>query len=823
MDVGAGRVDGRTLRWRRLVAHVLRCGAVLAGLALPLFVAAAPAAGHGASAGPRPGAGEPRAVTLALSPGLSPFFTFDDAALGPQGFAVELAMLAAERAGLQLHFRRYGSLAEATAATRRGEVDALGFGSPGLGGLLPTRALLSVDMVLAVRRDIPDVSSANDFGGYRVAVEGASGAEALLRERFPAARWRSFDTPAAALKAVAAGDADIFVGHRPVVVHYLDSLLVANVQVRGEVPAGLSPLGISVSPSAPWLQETLDKALSSVSLREREALAQRWLPPSTLDAHSTAAVTLSAAEREWVDRQGRIRIGYDATFAPITEESELRRMGGLGADFMRLAAAKVGLAIEREEGGPFSEVYARSVAGEIDVLVGAARTSARRQHHDFVGPFLRVPTGIVTAVDDGRLVTRIEEIGRGRLALLADHFLLPRLRARHAALQLVTFATQAEVLEAVADGRADAGIGNLRVVNRLIDGGFTGRVRVTGTVADADSELYFAVRRDQPVLSQVLRKGLDAITPEESLAIERRWLAPVEVRGVEPLQVLRIVAVGTAVLLWLGTWAWLLRRGNRRLRAARQMEQDARLTAQASLVSRGRFLGYLAHELRGSLGAIASGAAMAKVDPIAAQRDRLLGAMQASAEGLQALLESTLQYEQQLDRPLALDPHPFALAREWPAMIAPFELTARAKGLLFSSRLDGADQLGGDPCLDGVRLRQVLNNLVGNAIKFTREGEVAVRARVHDGTLWFTVEDSGPGLSADDLATLFEPYAQGEHGRRLRQGAGLGLAIARQIVEAMGGRIEAGASACGGARFTVSLPLRGEAQATPGPMLATAG
>lgn len=827
MGAGAGVVERAGSGWRRLLADALRSGAVLAGMALSAFASASPASPAPAELRPPPavgpGASALPGVTLALSPGLPPFFTFDDAAGGPQGYAIEMATLAAERAGLQLNFKRYGSLADATAATRRGEADALGFGSLDLQGLLPTRPLLSVDMVLAVRRDIPDISPASNFGGYRLAVEGASGAEVLLRERFPAARVRSFNTPAAALKAVAAGDADIFVGHRPVVVHHLDSLLIANVQVRGGVGPGLSPLGISVSPATPWLQGVLDTALASVTQRERLALAQRWLPPSTLEVSAMEAVGLTAAEREWVDRQGRIRIGYDATFAPITEESELSRMGGLGADFMRLAAAKVDLTIEREEGGPFAEVYARSLAGEIDVLVGAARTSARRQHHDFVGPFLRVPTGIVTAVADGPLVTRLEELGRGRLALLEAHFLMPRLRARHPALQLITFPTQAEVLEAVADGRADAGIGNLRVVNQLIDGGFTGRVRVTGTVADADSELYFAVRRDQPVLSQLLRKGLDAITPEEALAIERRWLAPVEVRGVEMLQVLRIVAVGLVVLVWLGTWAWLLRRGNRRLRAARRIEQDARLLAQASLVSRGRFLGYLAHELRGSLGALGSGAAMARSEPDTAQRDRLLAAMQASADGLQSLLEATLQYEQQLDRPLVLDPQPFALAREWPALIAPFELTARAKGLLFSSRLDGADQLDGDPCLDAVRLRQVLNNLVGNAIKFTREGEVAVRARVRDGVLRLTVEDSGPGLSADDLETLFEPYAQGEHGRRLRQGAGLGLAIARQIIDAMGGRIEAGASSCGGAQFTVSLPLRGMPQATASASLAPAG
>lgn len=828
MDLGTGDVRSTLARWICHLAGVLPCILLFMWPGQPVA-----ASEFDLSPAERQAVARHPVIMLAYSPGMPPFFTYDDEVSGPQGHAVEMATLAAERAGLRLEFKRYADLVQAREATRRGEADVLGFASVDssptrvtAGELLPIRPMLSVDMVLAVRRDIPDISPAGNFGGYRVAVESGSGADALLRERFPAVRLHGFPTPEAALRAVGTGDADIFVGHRPVVVHYLERLLMANVQVRGAMGPGLSPLGMAVSPARPWLQAVLDKSLGSVTQRERQALAERWLPPSTLLAGPPRAVALNAAEREWVDRHGRIRIGYDASFSPITQQNELKLMGGLGADFMRLAAGKAGLTIEREEGGPFAQIYARSVVGEIDVIVGAARTSVRRQHHDFVGPFLRVPTGIVTAVTGGLPITRIEELGRGRLALLDEHFLLPQLRTRHPALQLLTFPSQAAVLDAVADGRADAGIGNLKVVNQLVDARYTGRVRVTGTVDDADSELYFAVRRDVPELSLLLRRGLDAIAPSEALAIEQRWLAPVvsPASGVELRQVLRIAAVGLALVLWLGIWAYLLRRGNRRLRSARCIEQEARELAQASLASRGRFLGYLSHELRGSLGAIGAGAAMAREDPSAPRRDRVLEAIQASAEGLQVLLEATLQYEQQLDRPMVLDPQPFDLGREWSGMLAPFELTARAKGLLFSSRLEGSQRSADGFRFDGVRLRQVVNNLVGNAVKFTREGEVAVRAGVTgEGIFELSVEDSGPGLSDDDLTTLFQPYAQGEHGRRLRQGAGLGLAIARQIVDAMGGRIEVGRSAMGGARFLVSLPLSGQADAAPAADLSSAG
>jgi len=767
-------------------------------------------------------------VTFGWTGGLPPYFTFDPDAPEPQGFAAEMLVQAAERAGFHVAHRRYPNLPAVHDAVRRGEVAGVAFVSAPVdkdpSDLLAARPMISANMVLAVRRDIPDISPASNFGGYRISVETGSGADQLLRRRFPNAKVVRHDTPELALRAVASGDADLFIGFRHVAVHYIESLLMANVQVRGTLGPGLSSLGPAVSRDEPLLQSVLDKALARITLRERGALASRWLPPDIEFDGERPKASLIPAERDWVDNHGRIRVGYDTAFAPITLQTDMTQMRGLGADFMRLAAGKVGLVIESESGGTFADIYQRGIDGDLDVLVGAARTSTRRAHYDFVGPFLRVPTGIVTATENGLLATRLDELGRRRLALLDAHFLIPQLRTRYPSLQLLTFPTQEAVLEAVADGSADAAIGNLKVVNQLINDRFTGRVKVTGTVPDADSELYFAVRRDRPELTRLLRKGLDAVTDEEAREIERRWLVIQPESGVAVLQVLRIVAVGSAVVLWLGTWAYLLRRGNRRLRAARQIELDARHLAEATTASRGRFLGYLSHELRGTLGAIASGAGMAKAETDAPQRERLLGAIQSSAEGFQTLLETTLQYEQQIERPLVLQPSSVDLGSQWAQMLAPFELSARAKGLVLVSALHGADDLP-RVSLDASRLRQVVNNLVGNAVKFTRQGQVSVTGRVvgtaEHRRFELVVDDTGPGLTADDLAALFQPYAQGHAGQRLRQGAGLGLAISRQIVDAMGGDIGAECLPSG-ARFTVSVPLVLETAPGAAPSLAPA-
>jgi CheY-like chemotaxis protein/anti-sigma regulatory factor (Ser/Thr protein kinase) len=112
---------------------------------------------------------------------------------------------------------------------------------------------------------------------------------------------------------------------------------------------------------------------------------------------------------------------------------------------------------------------------------------------------------------------------------------------------------------------------------------------------------------------------------------------------------------------------------------------------------------------------------------------------------------------------------------------------------------------------DAVRIKQVFNNLIGNALKFTAAGEVVVRLEAvgdADGYVWLTgeVADTGVGVPPDRLTSIFEPFSQTEAGRR-EGGAGLGLAVCRQLVEQMDGTIEADARPDGGAVFRFHMPL----------------
>lgn len=726
----------------------------------------------------------------------------------PHGFVIEMIDLWGERLGLKVDIQRFESNEDAVRALQAGQIDMLPYAWPQSGNALLTLPVFAGNQVLVARRDLPDISATDNFGQYRVAAVEGTPAAALLAARFPQAKVQLYAGPEQALRAVASGTADLFVGYQQVVVYHVEKSLLANLVIRRNLGPGNVPIGPTVRRDASQLRGVLAHAIDSVTAADRSALAVRWLPAGTLMAVPGELAALTPAEREWVGRHGRIRVGFDASFSPISSMGDLGEPQGMGIDYLRLVAGKTGLLIQREVGASFADVYAQGVAGELDVVVGLVRTPQRRSDYEFVGPFSRVPTAIVMRDDDASRITETREFGVRKVALLKQHFLIPELMARHPGIKLLELDRQDQVLTALAEGAADVALGNVKVVNELIERRFGGTLRITGTVAGGDSELYFGVRRDHPELTQILRKGLDAVSDAEATAIAQRWL----VVNVQPGVAWRKLLVwGGPVLMALLVGMALLWRSQRKMAEARAIEARGRRLAEDSAASRGRFLAYLSHELRGTLGAVASGAEMAKTHQDPAFHDRLLDAMAESMRGLGQVLETTLAYEQTLAKPIQLQAEVQSLSVLWTRMTAPGELAAHQKGIAFDSRYEAGDET---VRVDGPRLQQVVTNLLHNAVKFTASGTVGIVGHWVDEDgggvateFEIAVTDSGPGMSAQELEHIFEPYAQGAAGERLRQGVGLGLAISRQIVAAMGGTLQAHSTPGQGSTFLVRVPL----------------
>ncbi len=264
-----------------------------------------------------------------------------------------------------------------------------------------------------------------------------------------------------------------------------------------------------------------------------------------------------------------------------------------------------------------------------------------------------------------------------------------------------------------------------------------------------------------------------------------------------------------------------------------RMEMEDRLRqasaeAAAANAAKSEFLAHMSHEIRTPMNAVLGLAQVLEREALAPNQRDMVGRIRSAGQSLLAILNDVLDLSKIEAGQLRIEPRPFDLRALLANLDSLMGQTAHAKGLAL--RIEAQALPPGLLLGDGLRIEQVLFNLVGNAIKFTERGEVALRVRADtlaDGGLRLRVEvrDTGIGIAPEALARLFAPFTQADAGIGRRfGGTGLGLSICKRLVELMGGTIGAQSQPGLGSLFWFELPLTpvaGEVAEPPAPSAPT--
>jgi len=248
------------------------------------------------------------------------------------------------------------------------------------------------------------------------------------------------------------------------------------------------------------------------------------------------------------------------------------------------------------------------------------------------------------------------------------------------------------------------------------------------------------------------------------------------------------------------------------LLAAREAAEERERAAQAASQAKSNFLATMSHELRTPLnGVLGMAQALTHERLTKTQQDRV-AIIRRSSETLLAVLNDLLDLSKIETAGLELEIGEFDLEQLVSGVVAAYEPLAVKKGLAFAFEVSPAAR--GAYMGDSARIRRVLYSLVDNAVKFTERGGVTMGVEIAGGDVVFRVDDTGIGIGEEHLDHLFEGFFQADASTTRRYGgAGLGLAVCREMTQLMGGSIRAASEAGGGSTFVVRLPL---ARALPG-------
>ncbi|MDG4594823.1 MAG: transporter substrate-binding domain-containing protein [Candidatus Contendobacter sp.] len=572
------------------------------------------------------------------------------------------------------------------------------------------------------------------------------------------------------------------------------------------LPESQTNLVMSIRKDWPELVEILNKGLAAITREEMAELYRRWFGQDYLSRIAPQAA-LTAEERAWLTEHPVLRVSIDPHRAPVEFVDEAGNPQGISVVYLQRLGKLLGLRIEWVQGLAWAEAKQRIADGGLDVLPTMAVTPDRQRSIHFTEPYLSFPVVIFSAADVAYLGDPRALTGK-TVAIVRGEAIQDWLRRDWPQLALLPVANIQEALRKVASGEAFAFVGNLVTTSYYIGQSGLTQIKVAGETSYV-YQVGMGVRQDWPLLAGILQKGLDAIPKSERDAIYHDWISIHYQHRVDYGTLWTVVTLAALALFVIVYWNRRLTQEVNQRRQAEAALTQAKDQAEVANRAKSAFLANVSHDLRTPLNAVLGFASLLRGKTLSEKDRGYLEAIHAAGKSLSQLIDDILDLSRIEADKIELQTRPVdprALLRDLKLM---FGQAAKAKGL--DLRVVVGEEAPPAFFGDEIRLRQILVNLIGNAIKFTDAGHVEVRAtgREEDEKfhLRIAVTDTGPGIPPDQQEEIFHLFTQRRGQNPARYGgAGLGLSICRRLAALMGGEIRLVSAPGQGSTFTLVLP-----------------
>ena len=436
----------------------------------------------------------------------------------PAGYAIDVARLIAQKTGLGLKFINGYSWDELLQQFKAGKIDllpALFVNDERRKYILFTRNYYSQPSVMVVHKNNNDISKIEHLENKHVAgVKGYSFTSAIQRI-VPSATMVQVSSIHEGLKSVSLGKADAFVDSIGTVSYLLDNNFIPNLKIISEInhPQLDSPsIHMGVAKDNLILNSILNKALASISRKEKRKLADNWFHTAGKQSNSNQ-IKLSSEQQDWLTKHPKIRIGIMNAWPPMDYVDSNGKPQGIGVKFIEALNQRLGNQLEIVPG-----LWKENIKGvkekTLDALMDITPRPDREEFVHFTKPYIEVPHLIYTR-KGAPAVNALSDLAGKTVGIEKGFFIGKVLSEKYPTIKVKEFVNTGDALDALSKKVVGAYVGNRAVANYIIENELITNVIAQGKIKETSSVNAIGVRKDWPVLRDILQQVLDDISPEE--------------------------------------------------------------------------------------------------------------------------------------------------------------------------------------------------------------------------------------------------------------------------------------------------------------------
>lgn len=744
-----------------------------------------------------------------------------------QGVNADYLALLQKNLNIKIAIKQYDSEQEALAALSRNEVDTLltqlsSRKTPG-SDLLRTSALIKTwpTLVTSLKNTLLPLATRKEV--TLACVRNCAFLD-VAKVAFSNAKITLYDSDYQAMSSVMSGQNQYFIGNNVTTANCISKYFSQSLVITHYFNKQQQYNYFVTNQSQPLLRNILESFITSISNETHMRVMQNWLNRGNL-SYLNKPIPFSPEEKSWLKKHPEIRVLINPNYPPFTLVDHDGELRGIMADLLNIIQLQTGLEFKPVIVNSNAEMTREMTEDNWDMIPAATLNNEAQKFVSFSDSLMNVSFVIVTTHHETAAALKAKPM---RIALAAEHILAHDLKRRYPQATWIETDNVSVAMKMVEEGEVDAAITTELSARYMIDHYYPQNMHYMRLPDTPPASISFAMSRDEPELKSILSKALQAIPPRDILQMTEKWSkissGQIDTWSLYSKQFYQVVIFALVLIaISLGWGLSLSREVRKRKQSQRQLEEQLQLKEALSheleaekdkaiqaTKAKSRFLASMSHELRTPVSSIVGFLELlSSSDLSVSQRKEAIALAGATAQSLLGLIGKILDVDKIESGKYQIAPQWTDLTQLMDLQCHSFDALAKQKGIV----LRCTSELGADErvLIDPQAWRQILTNLVGNALKFTEQGSIQVTARLaplddKHGTLVVTVSDTGCGISPEEQKTLFHRYVQARQGRE-QTGSGLGLVICKELVTLMGGTLEMSSRQSQGTTFTITLAV----------------